>query len=564
MIHRALLATLILSLSPMVSARVPAGESGASGECTLLVVRASFDDPRMLQELASWIEPWEIDRRAGSVVVGTDEAGVTRLRRAGFRVVIDHERTRELCAPRRALKDQASGIPGYPCYRTVEETFLSAADLAAAWPDLVEIVDIGDSWEKTVAPDSGADLLVLRLTNRSIPGTGTPADPDGKPVLFIMASMHAREYAPAELVTRFAERLVSAYGDDPEVTWILDEHEIHILLQANPDGRRKAEQGQLWRKNTDNEFCSDTSNRGVDLNRNYEYEWGCCGGSSGSECSEIYRGPSPASEPETQAVQDYVRQIFPEQWNPVPPDDATGIFLDVHSYGRLVLWAWGYTPDPAPNWRGTEALGRRMAFLNGHQAFQAFFFYPTDGTTDDFVYGELGVAAFTFEVGYRFFEPCLVFELAILEENIAAMMYAAKAARAPYRDSRGPEVIEVAFETTPVVRAGELVEVRAVADDGRMRGGGQGQAIATVEAFVGRPPWSAEAPAPIGLLPADGAFDSPVEEAHGFIDTAGLAPGRYLVFLRGTDAEGFPGVVTARYLWVDQEPGPRRLDGGRR
>ncbi len=77
----------------------------------------------------------------------------------------------------------------------------------------------------------GYDMMVLRLTNSAITGD--------KPKLFITASLHAREYARS--ATRFAEHLVNGYGIDADATWILDHHEIHLMLQANPDGRKEAE-----------------------------------------------------------------------------------------------------------------------------------------------------------------------------------------------------------------------------------------------------------------------------------------------------------------------------------
>jgi len=74
-----------------------------------------------------------------------------------------------------------------------------------------------------------------------------------------MASIHAREYATAELVTRFGEYLVQSYGLDPDVTWLLDHHEVHLMLHSNPDGRKNAEIGLSWRKNTNNNYCANTN-----------------------------------------------------------------------------------------------------------------------------------------------------------------------------------------------------------------------------------------------------------------------------------------------------------------
>ncbi len=93
----------------------------------LLVVRAYFDDYDMVEGLASWIEPWEVDLEQGHVIVDVTAAGYDRLVAAGFRVEIDEKLTAEINEPRVMLPGQDSGIPGFPCYRTVEETFNTAA-----------------------------------------------------------------------------------------------------------------------------------------------------------------------------------------------------------------------------------------------------------------------------------------------------------------------------------------------------------------------------------------------------------------------------------------------------
>ena len=123
--------------------------------------------------------------------------------------------------------------------------------------------------EKT-AGLGGYDMMVLVLTNSAISGD--------KPKLFATAAIHAREYAGAPLCLHFAKYLIDNYGIDADATWILDYHEIHLMFHTNPDGRKQAETGLSWRKNTNQNYCGATSNnRGADLNRNFEYQWGCCG-----------------------------------------------------------------------------------------------------------------------------------------------------------------------------------------------------------------------------------------------------------------------------------------------
>ncbi len=157
------------------------------------------------------------------------------------------------------------------------------------------------------------------------------------------------------------------------------------MLVTNPDGRKKAETGLSWRKNTNNNYCSNTNSRGADLNRNFDFQWGCCGGSSGSQCDSTYRGPSPASEPEMQSLQAYAQSIFPDQrvddLTTPAPDDATGIVIDVHASGELVRWSGGVTADVPPNGAALQTLGRKMAYWNGHDPKQGIGLYPTDGSS---------------------------------------------------------------------------------------------------------------------------------------------------------------------------------------
>ncbi len=520
------------------------------------VVRAYFDDPAMVAALAAWIEPWEVNYEAGYVVVGVTPGDYKLLTTLGFRVEVDSGLSAALNQPRQALPGQGGDtIPGFPCYRTVEGTFTALQDMASTYPQLASVVDIGDSWEKTQDSSQGYDLLVLVLSNQNVPGP--------KPKLFISSSVHPREYAPPELSTRFAEYLLQNYGQDADVTWLLDYNEIHLLTFANPDGRKQAETGLLWRKNTNNLFCSDTDSRGVDLNRNFGFGWNCCGGSSGNVCDETYRGPSAASEPETQAIQAYMRSIFPDQRgdsiNDPAPAEATGIYLDTHSFSKLVLWPWGGYNSPTPNGEAIQTLGRKFAYFNGYTPQQAIDLYPTDGTTLDFGYGDLGVPSYTFELGTWFFQDCQYFEGIVLPDNLAAYLYAAKAARTPYLTPAGPDALDVVLSSA-TVSVGTPVTLTATLDDTRFNnsnGAEPFENIAAAEYYLDVPPWiTATVPISLPMAPVDGSFDQPVEVAAATIDTTGLPLGRHILFVRGRDAAGNWGAVSAVFLWIEEEPAP--------
>ena len=514
-----------------------------------VVARVFYADWADLNRLAGGLDVWEVNHEEGYVVTLLRPDQFAALLQAGYRVEVDAAQTALLDRPSQPLPGQAAGIPGYPCYRTVEETYADLARLAADHPDLVAWVDIGDSWEKVSGAQPGYDLYALVLTNSRVPGP--------KPKFLLMAAIHARELTTAELAARFVEYLVANYGTDADVTWLLDYSEIHVLPMANPDGRKQAEAGEYWRKNTDNDDgCTVFPYYGTDLNRNSSFHWG---GASTDPCAETYQGPSAASEPETRAIQEYVAGIFPDQRGPGDEDpapcDAMGVFITLHSYGDLVLFPYGFRSAPAPNHAQLETLGRKFGYFNGYEVCQSGepgCIYTTTGSTDDWAYGELGLAAYTFELGTDFFQDCPAFEDTILPGNLPALLYAAKAARRPYQDPAGPESLTVTVVPTVAV-SGTAVTLTAVADDTRYDSDGWGdepvQDIDAARYTVDAPSW-VTGTISYPMSPADGAFDAAVEAVQAAVDTTGWTPGRHILFVESRDAQGSWGVPSAVFVWV--------------
>ncbi len=448
-------------------------------------------------------------------------------------------------------------ISGYACYETVEETFAAAQAFATSFPNFAQWLDVGDSWQKTQGL-GGYDIRVLKLTNSAVGGS--------KPKLFVSSAIHAREYTTAPLVLEFARWLVNGYGSNPDATWIMDHHEVHLMLQSNPDGRKKAEGGLSWRKNTNTNYCGATSNsRGADLNRNFSFGWNSTGGqgSSGNQCDETYRGPTAGSEPETQAMQSYVRSIFPDRRGPnqgdAAPADTSGIHLDIHSYSQLVLWPWGTTSTPSPNATALQTMGRRLAYFNGYTPQQSIGLYPTDGTSDGPSYGELGVAAFTIELGSSFFESCTTYNNTTKPKNLPALIYAAKVVREPYQIPAGADVTVVTLGSDASgagVTAGTAVTLSGSATHTRFNQSNGTETVRNVtaaQAYIDVPPWSAGA-TPIALTASDGNFNATTEGLAGTLNTSGLTLGKHLVFVRAQAASGQWGPVTAQFLNIVASP----------
>lgn len=420
------------------------------------VVRIHDLETEQLAALRDRHDFWGVDWREGYAVFELDDGERRKLEQAGFSISDDIERSRELAEWRAATDRAATGrgadtIPGFACYRTVDATHATLAGLAAAHPGRATLTEIGDTWQAGAGGEPGDSIRALVLTNGDSPHPKAP--------LVVLAAQHARELATAEIAARFAELLLENPADDPDVEWLLDHREIHIIAQANPDGRRQVEQGaSLWRKNHNETACASGTLGGtwpgIDLNRNSAFLWGSF--SSSNACSQTYRGPAVASEPETQAIQNYLDGVFEDQrvagdLDSPAPADASGVFISLHSFAEMVLFPWeglgGQNENNAPNHDALAVLGRRFGFLNNYAVGRWQLLGPAGGTTVDFAYGEFGVAAYTFEVGTSFTQSCASFESTVWPDNRNALLLAAKAARRPYLEPAGPEItaLQVGF-----------------------------------------------------------------------------------------------------------------------
>ena len=560
-------ALLFCLASPSIASPPSAvGAAATTGDDRLSFVIVRYRDRAQLQKLGSMFQHMIVDDNAKTARTEATAADIAQIRRMGMKVTLDQVSTDRIRSVETAMANRQFGtrsISGYACYRTVEETYTSIDQLVASKPALASVSNIGPTWLKS-RNAGGYDMKVLRLTN-----SATNATRPNKPPMVVFGSIHAREYTPAELTTRFAEWLVNGYGTDPEATWLMDNYVFHLILQANPDGRKKAEAGSSWRKNVNNTNGSCSASAvGVDLNRNFPFHWNTvAGGSSPNACAETYHGPLAQSEPETQNLVRFVAGtpgasgvysggIFPDRRGDAAsspaPDDYQGLFFDIHSYSQLVLWPWGDTTSLAPNSTALATLGRRMAFFNNYTPEQSVGLYATDGTTDDTMYGLLGTPSYTIELGVAFFESCTTFQNSTLPQNLAALKYAARNLTAPYRYPSGPNTVSVTTSSASVP-AGTPVTISAILDDSQFNqsnGTEATHAIASAKLYLDLPPWEAGASG-IAMAASDGSFNSTRETVTASLGTTGLAAGQHIVYVQGTDASGKPGTPNAVLLTIN-------------
>jgi carboxypeptidase T len=550
------------------------GENTASSAASagLTVIRIYVKDRDHLNAVAGRLDIWEAHPDQNYVVAAVSLAQYRWLQDLGYQVEVDAEKTiwLELAAP---LDPRFYYFDSYYPNANGRYVVDFLHDVNTAYPTLTELYDAGDAWLADQPSEHDRDIWVLRVTNEDL----AYGDIHDKPAFFLFATIHAREVAVPELAIRYIKYLTEGYGgqggygQDADVTWLVNHNVAYVLVMQNPDGHSVNEQNTAayWRKNMDNDDgCSISNWWGVDLNRNHSFMWGCCaGGSSPSPCDETYRGPSPASEPETQAFQDFFATVMCDQNGPngdneqppAAPDDTTGIFISLHSYGDQVLWPWGFSDwGPAPNDAQLATIGRKFADYNGADPTGTIW-YTVDGATDDWAYGKFGVASYTFEVGpntgscggffpaYGCIDGIDGMPRSFWAENKPALLYAHKIARTPYMTSYGPDVENVAAFPATIFPSMPVSLTATVAD--HRYGGDPLGPIAGAEYFVDAP---GEDGTGFPLSPVDGAWGGVSEAVMAVKDTAGLALGQHYLLVHGRNSNGDWGPFTAVFLTVVQ------------
>lgn len=319
--------------------------------------------------------------------------------------------------------------------------------IAAMHPQIASMSDVGDSL-------LGNDIYSLTLTGPETPGN-LVAD---RPVVLWNGGQHAREWVSPMTVSYIASKLADDYGSDPRVTDIIDNTRIVIVPVMNPDGYLYTWSGErFWRKNRRN---NGDGTFGVDLNRNWGYEWGGDGASPFSD-DDTYHGPSAFSEPETQVMRDLASSY----------GDRLVSHIDYHTYSQLILWPFGYaegvqTPEPDRTFFDelSTAMSDEILAYSGvfYDPIQSVDLYPAAGTCSDWHYGDLGVKSLTIELrpsagaGFDGFDPDPSVILPTARENYeAAKLFV----------ERTTQPITFAHDTVDLVPSGEMVEVRLSISD---------------------------------------------------------------------------------------------------
>jgi len=208
-------------------------------------------------------------------------------------------------------------------YHTLEEIYKNLDDLAKQYPDKVQVVVGGKTYE-------GRQIKGVKVSFKV-----------NNPGIFIEGGIHAREWISPATVMFILHQLLTS--NDQDVRELAERHDWYIFPVFNPDGYAYTHTtNRLWRKTRKPYgLCV-----GADANRNWDYQW-----VSTLPCSEIYAGSKPFSEIETKSMSEYIKSISEKFYT----------YLSFHSFSQLLMYPYGYTKEHLDNYEDLHAIGLKSA-----------------------------------------------------------------------------------------------------------------------------------------------------------------------------------------------------------
>ena len=215
-------------------------------------------------------------------------------------------------------------------YRSYSESTNIFKELEAKYPNYFKIESIGNTWE-----NREINLITISKDIKTA---------DSRPALFYTGTIHAREWIGHELAIEFAIYVLKNLETDPTLQTYLNESTVYMIPCANPDGYEYSRKHfSFWRKNRRQ---NADGTYGVDLNRNFPIGFV----KSTVTTSNVYGGPEPFSEPETQALRDFV----------LSHSNIT-IALDYHSQGNVFFPAHDFRHEDTIDTTDMNTLCANMA-----------------------------------------------------------------------------------------------------------------------------------------------------------------------------------------------------------
>ncbi len=293
-------------------------------------------------------------------------------------------------------------------YYNYSEIVSKLLKLNETFPEIVDVFSIGTSYE-------GKEIYALKITNET--------NFENKSEFLLVAHHHAREAITILNAFYFIDKVIHDLPDNETLQQIINEREIYVVPSLNVDSLKYLPIFPWMRKNAhdfdeDNDGSTDDENEtrdvngdyyvdwieetdeyegvdedddgtigedlvgGVDLNRNYPYQWGNITGASLDPRDYTYAGERAASEPETQAM---LNLINTHDFN---------FAISLHSGIYALLAPWSYSGKNTT--RESEYSAQSEVFENLTNIRRTFL-YEASGEWGDYVYSLKKTFVYTIE-----------------------------------------------------------------------------------------------------------------------------------------------------------------------
>ncbi len=416
--------TVIFTVLPLSSAQY-------EGERDIISVQK---DPEVIQTLMN-MNLDVLFQKNDQIFIVASLQDLIKLEKAGIPYSLENSHFPGI--PSQGIAVQGGVNGAYHSYLELEQDLYL---LESTYPQLAKVKPIGTSHEQRL-------IYAIKISDHVF-------QEENEAKVIFLGGHHAREWISVEVPYLLAKNLLENYTSNSEIRNLVNQSEIWIIPLVNPDGLVYSLYFyRYWRKNR---RCNEDGSYGVDPNRNYGYQWGYDNiGSSPNSYSAVYRGPGPFSEPETQAIRDFMTGKHFQA------------LITYHNYSQIIIYPWGFTEEPSPLDHLMSTMAEQMSIImkkvNGNlyeYGRAGDSMYLTNGDATDWSLGVLGIPSFTIELppvdmlsgGFFNSEQDI---LPIFQENLPAALYLVEWAIQQHHQSdpnQSPEVRQHPHQTRKIIK----------------------------------------------------------------------------------------------------------------
>ncbi len=281
-------------------------------------------------------------------------------------------------------------------YHTYEEMTSKLQEMAEEHSDILNLKNLTTTYEEKT-------IWAIKVSDN-------PKENEiDEPGVLYMAGVEANSLISVEAALNFLEYLVENYSSNTVIKSFIESREIWIIPMINPDGHAYVVEhdDENWIKNR--RYNGDGS-YGVNLDRNFGAYWGEIDAhTSDLTTSQYYYGPGNFSEPETNAIKDFIQA------------HNIAISLVLKSSGENITYPWGYTSSPSSDSALLSEIAEDLSLYTDLAPVQSGARYVTHGNADDWLYESASIFPLTMEISQEdippsdqiqsisetYFKPCL-------------------------------------------------------------------------------------------------------------------------------------------------------------